>query len=346
MLTGDFTIESKVHPLGFYKVEFGSTPPDGIIVADECEAVQGKLPHTNFPLVAEEATKTPETSLKLVDVMSDQSIGKSQPVNVVGGGSIQDIAGFACAVYKRGIPWVYYPTTLLSQADSCIGAKVGLNSHAKNVVALFSAPTRVVIDVGYLQTLSDEAILCGLGEIFRLCVTGGTDYLSKFEELIAYAVARDSHALERLIRCALTVKKAVVEADEMEVDARRAMNLGHSIGHAIEAHTSYAIPHGIAITLGILVEAKLYGLKDADYSRLLKCAKNIVRKEDVEKLPSSEGMLHLLKMDKKASGDKITLIALEKIGSIRFTDMPLDEGTETSISTAISKVSDDLCQLF
>ena len=117
------------------------------------------------------------------DFMDAQRVSRSSLLVVIGGGIVQDVGAFAGCVYKRGVPWAYVPTTMLAQADSCIGAKSGLNFHgAKNLVGVFSAPRRIVIHTGFLATLPDEDLLSGLGEVFRLSIIGGPEFLDSFED--------------------------------------------------------------------------------------------------------------------------------------------------------------------
>ena len=213
------------------------------------------------PSLIAEATedfKTMDGVLKLTALMQGSNATRSSMLFAIGGGIIQDVGAFASAMYKRGIPWTFIPTTLLAQGDSCLGGKAGINYHqTKNLLGLFSAPRRILIHTGFLATLAEEDVLSGLGEAFRLCVTGGNAFLDHFEKLLPAALASNSAALTEVIEASLSAKRAVVEYDEFELDLRRSMNLGHSIGHAFEAITNYGIPHGIGVTVGILVESEI-----------------------------------------------------------------------------------------
>ena len=149
----------------------------------------------------------------------------------MGGGIIQDLSGFACCIYKRGIPWIYYPTTLLGMTDSCVGGKVGVNfKKYKNLIALFSAPKQVIVNSSFLNSLKEEEIISGLGESLRLHITGGPYFLKQFDKNID-KYSKNHGGISELIYNSLLVKKAVVEKDEYELDIRRAMNFGHSFGH-------------------------------------------------------------------------------------------------------------------
>src|SRR5438552_4188923 len=188
-----------------------------------------------LPLEAAEEVKTMDGVMRLIEFLQREKATRSSMLFVIGGGIIQDVGAFGAAMYKRGIPWTYVPTTLLAQGDSGVGGKTGLNyQQTKNLLALFSAPRELLIHTGFLATLSQEDLLSGLGETFRLCVTGGPEFIGYLEQRIDRAVKNDSIVLTELIEASLSVKRAVVEYDEFEIDIRRSMNLGHSVGHAFE----------------------------------------------------------------------------------------------------------------
>jgi 3-dehydroquinate synthase len=258
---------------------------------------------------------------------------------------VQDVAAFAACVYKRGVPWTYVPTTLLAQADSCIGAKSGVNFRgAKNLLGVFSAPRHIVIHSGFLESLPEEDILSGLGEVFRLSIIGGYETLGRFEDKLAAASACEAPALEELVRVALTVKRAVIEVDEYELDLRRSMNFGHSIGHALEAMTEHAIPHGTSVAVGVLVESDISrqrGLLAADeHKRLLAAGAPIINQRVRRVLGdvSFEGMLNVLFQDKKTEGSSLKLVVPERIGCIRFIDLTLDNSTVPVLEDSLGRV--------
>jgi 3-dehydroquinate synthase len=302
-----------------------------------------------FDIEAVEAAKSVESALSVVEFMDRQQVSRSSLLVVIGGGIVQDIGAFAACIYKRGVPWAYVPTTLLAQADSCVGAKSGLNFlGTKNLVGVFSAPRRVVVHTGFLASLTTEARLSGLGEVFRLHVIGGPDLLSKFEALLPAAVAGEPAALESLTRAALTIKRSVIEEDEFEVDLRRSMNFGHTLGHALEAITDHEIPHGIAVAVGVLVEASLSHqrgmLPSSDLARLYRIGSLLIP-ERVRRILGSvtfDGILGVLFRDKKAEGGVLKLVVPEQIGQIRFVDLALDAGVQPLLHTALRGVVADL----
>jgi 3-dehydroquinate synthase len=294
---------------------------------------------------ASESLKTIEGALQLTEFLDSNGATKSTVLIVIGGGVVQDVAGFACCIYKRGIPWIYIPTTFLAQGDSGMGGKAGLNyKGAKNILALFSAPRRVVIHTGFLSSLLEEDFLSGLGEVYRLHVTGGPEFLSIYEA--GYQRYRDGNrrVLNDLLVSALSVKRAVIEEDEFEIDIRRAMNYGHSMGHAFETLTDHAIPHGTAVVLGMLVENEIshsMGLLSSDELVRLRTNAHPLISERVRTLVrvmDTSGILEILGRDKKSEGNVLKLAVLETAGRIKFVDLPLVPQTRTMIQEALAEV--------
>jgi len=298
-----------------------------------------------FLVSATEENKSIGTVLEIVNFLEKHGASKSSMLFTVGGGILQDLGAFSAYLYKRGIPWTFVPTTLLAQGDSSVGGKTALNYRdTKNLLALFSAPRRIITDTGFLTSLKDEDWLSGTGEILRLCITGGEAPLRQLEKAMGACISRDLDITVHLIRLALSVKKSVVEFDEFELDIRRSMNYGHSFGHALEALTNYGISHGIGVALGIMVENEISyrrGLLPADErDRILRLANQIVSDHvwDVFQKVSLDGILDLLKRDKKAEGPVLKLATLAHIGRIDFLDLQLDHSGEAEVRGAYASV--------
>jgi 3-dehydroquinate synthase len=169
----------------------------------------------------------------------------------IGGGIIQDITCFLAATLLRGLEWRFYPTTLLAQADSCIGSKSSINvGDIKNVLGTFTPPREVVVVPHVLDTLADVDVRSGIGEMLKVTAIDGP---STFDALAADygALARDRALMIRWIRRALEIKRGIIEIDEFDKGPRNVMNYGHSFGHAIESATAFGVPHGIAVTIGM-----------------------------------------------------------------------------------------------
>jgi 3-dehydroquinate synthase len=205
-------------------------------------------------LVAKESNKNIKSVLRVIDKLQGINFTKKEMLVSIGGGIIQDVSAFTRSIYKRGLDWMFVPTTLLSMADSCIGAKTALNyKGVKNQLALFSAPKNVIICPSFLKSLKTDDKLSGLGEILKLVIIGGDYAISEFNR-IYFAELDEEKKMSDLIKLSLKIKKLVIEEDEFEIDIRRSLNYGHTIGHAIEPIVNYAIPHGIAVTIGMIIE--------------------------------------------------------------------------------------------
>lgn len=302
----------------------------------------------NHPVLicdAIEQNKNINTALHLCDFLQANNGNRGSMVYVIGGGITQDLGAYACKTMKRGIPWTFVPTTLLSQCDSCIGGKTAINhGNAKNILGLFSAPQKVYIDTQFLDTLQVNEVISGFGEVLKLCITGGNSTLSTFQSNIQDGLAHNKKSLAHLIQTSLYVKKLVVERDEFELNLRKAMNYGHSIGHAIEILSEYKIPHGIAVVYGLLVENVLA------YSQNLLCleiveeivgvAKNILT-DDFNKIFAHldvNNMLYLLMNDKKVYGTTLKVATLKGIGDTIFLNLSLDEKGVAQVKEAINFV--------
>ena len=298
-----------------------------------------------FLVSATEEEKSIESVLKIIDFLEENDASRASMLFAVGGGIIQDLGAFAAYLYKRGIPWTFVPTTLLAQGDSSVGGKTAINHRrTKNLLGLFSAPRRIIIDTGFLATLSDDHWLSGGGEILRLCITGGEHTLQQLEQGISHFVRRDLEITTQLIRVALTTKKSVVEFDEFEIDIRRSMNYGHSVGHALEALTDYQISHGIGVALGIMVENEISYrrgiLPAAPRDRILQLANQIVSDHvwNMFRHANLDGILDLLKRDKKTEGPILKLATLAHIGHIDFLDLQLNASGEAEVRSAYANV--------
>lgn len=200
---------------------------------------------------ATEQHKTLDYAQIVIKFLLSNNIKRSDRLIAIGGGIIQDITGFISSILFRGVDWIFYPTTLLAQCDSCIGSKTSLNvGEFKNQLGTYYPPQRIILDVNFLETLSLTDIKSGLGEIIKVHLLDGPDSLEYITS--HYTQSRsDLPALKELIVRSLTIKKNIIEKDEFDRDYRNILNYGHTFGHAIESVTNYQVCHGQAVTVGI-----------------------------------------------------------------------------------------------
>jgi 3-dehydroquinate synthase len=263
---------------------------------------------------ASEDNKNIKTVLDIIDYLYKNNFNKLNKLLVIGGGITQDIAGFVAGIFKRGISWIYIPTTLLAMTDSCIGGKVGINHYSKNMLGMFISPIKIIISDYFLKTLSDDMIISGLGESLKLAIIAGEEEINNFIKLY-----NDKKYLT-IIKQSLVIKKTIIEYDELEKNERRVLNYGHTIGHAIEASTNYFIPHGIAVLFGMYYINKLFNINNFDY--INNYIINMIPKKYFINLDPNIIIQHL-KKDKKNNGDNICFIIPEKSGifNIDFIDI-------------------------
>lgn len=205
---------------------------------------------------AKSLERFPDYAVHLIE----HGIKRGHTLVAVGGGVVQDITAFLAATLLRGVPWRFYPTTLLAQADSCIGSKSSVNvGPHKNQLGTFTPPEEIRLSVEVLKTLAEPDVRSGIGEMIKVHIIGGLDD--------ARAIARDYPRLQTdpellagTLRRSLEIKKGLIELDEFDRKERLVMNYGHTFGHAIESATGYAVPHGIAVTIGLDM-ANLYSTR-------------------------------------------------------------------------------------
>ncbi|MEA3059844.1 MAG: 3-dehydroquinate synthase [Sphingomonadales bacterium] len=185
----------------------------------------------------------------LIEQCRGQGLARSGRIVTLGGGVVQDIAGFVATVYMRGVKWTLLPTTLLAMVDSCIGGKSSINVGAfKNLVGSFYPPDEIIVPVAAVETLPPEHIAAGRCEAAKICFARGDEC---FDEYVALAAANGT-AVDRMIELSLGAKKWFIEVDEFDQNERLLLNFGHSFGHALESCTSYGVTHGVAVGVGCL----------------------------------------------------------------------------------------------
>ena len=253
---------------------------------------------------------------------------RSGRVVAIGGWILQDIAAFAASILYRGVDWIFVPTNLLSQCDSCIGSKTSVNfGQFKNQLGGFHPAKKIFIDQAFLTSLGEQEIRSGLGEMLHYFLIDGRDSFelmrSSFDEALV-----DCDVIQKLIGKSLSIKKRMIEIDEFDQGPRNIFNYGHSFGHALESYTSYDIPHGIAISYGMDMANRLswkLGLltEEAFLEMRSLLAKNWV------KFPSAPIDLaeysSLMCKDKKNVDKDLRLVLTRGLGDMFLQKIPADE---------------------
>ncbi len=209
-----------------------------------------------FP--AGEAHKTRATWAALTDVLMKAGLGRDSCVVSLGGGVVGDVAGFVAATFLRGVPFIQLPTTTLAMIDASVGGKTGVDHPAgKNLVGAFHAPVSVLADPAFLGTLDVGVRAEGYAEAVKHGVirdAGYADWLAAHAEAL---LAGEPDLVERAVRRSVEIKSSVVSADEFEAGRRQILNLGHTVAHALELHSQYTLPHGHAVAVGLVAEARI-----------------------------------------------------------------------------------------
>jgi 3-dehydroquinate synthase len=230
-------------------------------------------PVETIVLPVSEDLKTLDSVTGLYDRLTERAAKRNITVVSVGGGITQDITGFAASTLYRGVNWVFVPTTLLAQADSCIGSKTSLNyRHYKNLLGTFYPPASVHIYAPFLTTQAQTDYMSGLGEVVKLHVMGGRATADTYLATLPALIARDPATLLTAVQASLAIKVSYVEGDEFDTGRRNLLNFGHCFGHAIESATSFGVPHGQAVVLGMILAgmvARSRGSLSADTERYL-----------------------------------------------------------------------------
>lgn len=292
----------------------------------------------HLELPATEEAKTWEGVGKVISWYQDSNCVKSTTVVAIGGGIIQDIVCFSSSVFYRGINWQFVPTTVLSMSDSCIGAKCGINvNQFKNQVGAFHSPKGVYICSEFTKTLDDKDVQSGYGEILKLLLTGAKPGFDKLQKALAGEGVRGSSLLE-LIRDSLEVKKTVIEKDEYELDLRRILNYGHTLGHSLETISNHEVPHGLAVAWGIdiinFLSWKLNYTSEEDFLTIHRLIKDHLAFEMKSKV-TAEQLLNGARRDKKAAGGFVHFILFGGYGDLRIVKTPFDNDLEKLVDQYI-----------
>ena len=266
-----------------------------------------------------EQEKSWQTLNQVFDALLKARCGRDTLVVALGGGVVGDLAGFAAAVYQRGVAFVQVPTTLLAQVDSSVGGKTAIN-HAlgKNMIGAFHQPCAVVADVAVLDTLPDRELRAGLAEVIKHAVALDVPFMEWLEKNIEKLLARERDALVYAVRRCCELKAGIVASDEREAGVRALLNFGHTFGHAIEAGAGYGTwLHGEAIAAGMVMGAELsmrlglIGRVEVERLRKLIARAGLPVKGPVL---APEKLMALMALDKKAAQGKVRFVLLEGIG--------------------------------
>ena len=281
-----------------------------------------------------------QTLESVFDALLAARLGRDGLIVALGGGVVGDLAGFAAAVYQRGIEFVQVPTTLLAQVDSSVGGKTAINhARGKNMIGAFHQPRAVIADVATLDSLPDRELRAGLAEVIKHGLALDEAFTRWLEGSIEKLLARDREALTYAVRRSCELKAAIVATDEREAGARALLNFGHTFGHAIESGAGYgAWLHGEAVAAGMVMASELSmrlgHIQKGDVARV----RDLIRRAGLPVAGPAlapERMLELMAVDKKAAKGKLRFIVLEAIGRAALRADPGDAPVREAIVAAL-----------
>ena len=267
-------------------------------------------------LPVSEEHKVYATVAGLCDLATKRAAKRNCVVVSIGGGITQDVTGYLASTLYRGVRWVYVPTTLLAMADSCVGGKTSLNHGAhKNLVGTMYPPERVLIDSRFVDTLSEEDYFSGLGEVVKLHLLAGSTEVGLLRAAMPGLLRRDVDVVRTTTKSCLEIKRTFIETDEFDRGRRNFLNFGHCFGHAIETATGFAVPHGQAVVVGMLLAdsvARSRGLLSADEQsrrRAELLLPVLVTRPEFDDA-SVARVVDAMKYDKKRTGEGLALVML------------------------------------
>ncbi len=273
---------------------------------------------------AGESSKTREWWGSVTDQLTDHGFGRDSAIIALGGGVVCDMAGFVAATFMRGVPVVHLPTTLLAMIDASIGGKTGVDTPAgKNLVGAFHAPGAVLIDPQVLRTLPLAELRSGFAEAIKHGAITDEEYFEFLSQagptlMTADGEGRDLSLLGRVIAKSVRIKAGVVRADEREKGARKTLNFGHTVGHAIELLSGFTIRHGEAVGIGMVLEAQAAeraGISDPGTTqRIMTALERAGLPVNRPAGPSAEQVLEVMRGDKKSRAGSVEYALPKRIG--------------------------------
>lgn len=323
---GNYSVD--IAPFGAMKFAQNS-----IAITDNCPEVMKCVDFSIFshvfPIKANESMKNMESCVEILGKLAERGVKRDSVIYAIGGGIIQDISTLASSLYMRGLAWCYVPTTLVSMLDSCIGGKSSINlGKFKNIVGNFYPPSKIQIDSRFVDSLPSVDISSGISEGLKIAFAKSPEIFTRFSESIrSWRDTQNSEHLDRAISISLQAKKWFIEIDEYDQKERKLLNFGHSFGHALESASRFAIPHGIAVLIGM--RAAVYESKNVrSCNELVKSIHEEMSFSQFKDIPvqiSRVEFISALSRDKKNSNSSQVLILPNESGRLEIVSRPLSQ---------------------
>ena len=283
-------------------------------------------PHFSFP--AGEVSKNSQNYINILNWLCENKLTRTDIIVALGGGVVGDIAGFAAATYLRGIPFIQIPTTLLAMVDSSVGGKTGIDLPAgKNLAGAFYQPSLVLCDPQFLNTLQEDVFKDGLAEVIKYGMLGSKTIL-KLLQGISHQDNLPLHKdLGEIIKLCISIKRDIVQRDEFDTGDRMLLNLGHTIGHAIEKLSNFKISHGFAVAIGMAIDTRAAFKKNLCPKECIIILDELFNRFGLPKNTeySAKELYEAALHDKKRAGDTITNIVPTDFGKSKLKKIPASD---------------------
>jgi len=280
-----------------------------------------------FP--AGESSKNINTVMDITGKLLEMGADRTSVLIAFGGGVVGDMVGFVASVYMRSIPYIQIPTSLIAQVDSSIGGKTAIDlACGKNLLGTFYQPKAVFTDLNFLTTLPPKEFNNGLAEIIKYGIIDDEKMFRLLEENMDDIKSKDEALLKKIVESCCRIKKSIVEIDEREQGLRRILNYGHTLGHALEAQSDFAISHGEGVALGMIAAAHISEragyLATQERERIESLIHQAGLPNGIPNKLAVDGIISRLQMDKKKKGEVIHFVLLKKVG-MPFVNRGIDE---------------------
>lgn len=312
-----------------------------MLYADEVNDILIKAGYDShiYAFTAGEENKGMDTILGICGACVKHGLDRKSMIIALGGGVVGDMAGFAASIYMRGIRFIQIPTTLLSQSDSSVGGKTGIDfMESKNILGAFHQPKLVYINVNTLKTLPYVQFVSGMGEVIKHGIIRDNEFYEFIKNNVELIKSLDKDTLIKMCKRNCEIKAGVVEQDEKETGLRAILNFGHTIGHAAESALNFSMTHGECVGLGIVAVCKIAadrGMIDFETAKDIESVMISYGFNVRAELPPKEDILSFMQKDKKKANGKLGFVLPAKIGEVIYTT---DVGTD-EIYSAIDYIS-------
>ncbi|MFA7681949.1 MAG: 3-dehydroquinate synthase [Candidatus Peribacteraceae bacterium] len=271
-----------------------------------------------------EKSKTLEDVQRLIEELIRAQATRQSILLLVGGGMVTDVGGFVSSIFLRGVRFINIPTSLLCMVDAGIGGKTGVDlAGVKNLIGTLAHPTAVIMDIQMLASLPDSQLHSGIAEVVKMAAMLDAKFFAWLEHHSKEILDHQDAALTACIEKAVQIKVDVVEKDEKECGKRMFLNFGHTVGHALETHSGFALSHGEAVSRGMVAEMAIAGTEDAE--RITALLTKISMPTTLPKIADAAALWKLMEQDKKTVGDTVRMAVPERIGAGEIRELKKDQ---------------------